>query len=181
MSPRREELPGIVQQRRLRRRFLDELEEGEQLLAEGRMRGWPYVVVTPDRIVFDKREGRVSLRFDRIIGVQEIVEETHRYRLRLLHEPIVLPPERPPLPWDLPAHLSRWERRRRDAVETELRFSRRDTKAAQAIRDQLRRWLGEEALARSPTVRPHVRQKQVKYLVRVGRLRAWWLRRRFGL
>jgi hypothetical protein len=159
---------------------LSQLDEDERLLAEGLLRGGSYIMVTPDRILWMRREGLVSLRFDQVHGMEEILEHTHRYRLQLRHEPIELPPERPPLPWDLPAHLRQAERRRREAVETDLPFSRRDTAAAIAIREQLLARFGDEALARPPTVLPHRREKTGGYLYRVRRPRAWWLGWRFG-
>lgn len=94
--------------------------------------------------------------------------------MRVFHQLIALPRERPPLPWDLPEHLRRYRRKRRDARQTVLLFSRRDTGAARAIRQELVR----RAIPFLPlVVRPHRREEWLKPLVRVGPLRAWWLRR----
>jgi len=178
MTRRRGDLPWIVQRGKRRARLLATFEAGERVLAEGRQhKGW-YLLVSGSRILIDGFSGPVSIPFDRITGVEEEIFETHRYRLRVFHQTIALPPERPPWPWDIPEHLRRYRRRRRDAKQTVLMFSRRDTAAARAIRDRLRRLLGEGVFAEPPLVRPHRRQEIVQPLVRAGPLRAWWVRRR---
>jgi hypothetical protein len=143
---------------RKRRRLLRLLDPDEQVEGEGTtIPGKKLLLVTSRRLVIEAPRGILSLPFDHVTGAREEVFDTHRYRLRLEHQPIGLPPEKRPLPWDLPAHISRMRRRRRQKRETVLEFSRRETLAAAAIRRQLVARLGEEAFADQPIVWPHRR------------------------
>lgn len=166
---RREDLRDDYR-RLLRRRLLSTLPRGEDVLAEGRLRGgFTYVLVTPRRVVVAESGRDVSLPFERITGAEEIVEETHRYALRLEHRAIRRPRDRllrrRVFPWDLAAHWRSLRRWRRQRHETVLRFSRRDTEAATAVRERVRSFLGDEVFAGPPTVRPH--QRDPGYLVRI--------------
>jgi hypothetical protein len=143
---------------RKRRRLLRLLNPDEQLEGEGAtIPGKELLLVTPRRLVIEAPGGVLSIPFDHVTGAREEVFDTHRYRLRLEHQPIGVPPEKRPLPWDLPAHINRMRRRRRQKRETVLEFSRRETVAAAAIRRQLVARLGEEVFADPPIVWPHRR------------------------
>ena len=123
------------------------LEPAEEVVAEGRQWGSScYVVVTPQRLLIHGDDE--AIRFDDIEYFAERLD-THRYFLVLHHAP-----------------LTRWRYRRRWKVgflllgpnrsragletDTLLRFSRRDTSAAIAIRDQLERRRIQAAEWREP-------------------------------
>jgi hypothetical protein len=143
---------------RERWRLLRLLEPDEQVKGEGAtIPGKQLLLVTSRRLVIGAPGGILSIPFDHVTGAREEVFDTHRYRLRLQHQPITVPPEQRPLPWDLPAHIRQIRRRSRLKRETVLEFSRRETIAADAIRRQLLARLGEEAFADPPIVWPHRR------------------------
>jgi hypothetical protein len=138
------------------------------------MRDLGYVLVTDRRLLWTEGRRLLSLPFELILRAQEIFEETHRYRLRLLHEPIERERD-PAFPWDLPQHVRRFRQRHRWNRLTDLPFSRANTAAAVAIRRALDR---TKVPLLPHVVRPHRRDQQVRYLVRVSPLRSWWHRRR---
>src|SRR5688572_1994429 len=111
MTPRREDPSWIVQRRKRRARLLATFEAGERVLAEGRQHAGLYLMVSGRRILIDGYSGPVSIPFDRITSVEEEIFETHRYRMRVFHQLIALPRERPPLPLDLPEQLRRYRRK----------------------------------------------------------------------
>jgi hypothetical protein len=168
----RGESPAEARRRWVRERFLERLSEDERVLAEGRMRDHRYIVVTDRRMIWNEGGQVLMLPVQRITRAQEIFEETHRYRLRLLHEPINREHERA-LPWDLPRHVRRFRQRRMWSRLTDLTFSRPDTKAVVAIRQALS---GAKVPFLSPVVRPHHRDKGYKVLVRMSPIWAWWHR-----
>ena len=168
------ERPGEAWRRRLRERLLERLQDDERLVAEGRMRGFGYIMVTDRRLLWMERERVLSLPFDGVVVAQEIFEETHRFRLRLHHEPI----DRqwgPVLPWDFPQHIRRLRQRKTWNRTTELRFSRANAAAAVAIRRML---TGAETHFLPPIVRPHRREEHVAILRPPRPFGAWWHRRR---
>jgi hypothetical protein len=166
-------------ERQHRERFLAELEPGEQLLAYGKRRNG-YIAVTPQRLITNVWPTGLlwSLPFDRVTGVEQEIFETHRYRLRLSHERIDLPPELKPDPSHFVRRVSRFRRRRIDTVRTILEFSRAETKAAAAVRQELMR---RSIPLPPPTVLPHLRHRMGRggpqHLTRQGPFRAWWTRR----
>jgi hypothetical protein len=114
----------------------------------------------------------LSLPFERITGAQEIFEESHRYRLRLLHEPIEREQDAV-LPWDIPRHVRRFRHRRRSRA-TDIPFSRVGTGVAVAIRQAL----AEADVTFLPRlVRAH-RRDAGRTLYPPGPIRTWWYRRR---
>jgi hypothetical protein len=138
--------------------------------------GGGYVAVTDRRLIWTEWRGSVSLSFEQMLRAQEIFEETHRYRLRFLHEPIDRPRDAP-LPWDLPHHFRRLRQRKTWNRRTELRFSRANTDAAEAIRRAL---VEAGVTLLEPVVRPHRRHVSDRTLYRIRPIRAWWDRRRFS-
>ena len=101
--------------------------------------GWTFIMVTDRRL---RWVPHMNLRFeallalDRVMGVSE-TSRSHRYAIALDHRPLTRP-------HTVPAHrFLRFEWGNSvvatTMTRTELAFSRRDTKAAQALRDQLSR------------------------------------------
>jgi hypothetical protein len=176
MAGRPHEPVWLRERRRRRAHYLAQLEEGEAVLAEGAMRhALDYLMVTSRRIIWREDASFVSLPFDVIQRAEQVVEQTHRYALRLIHEPIDRPRHRP-LPWDLPHQWRIFRERHRWNRESVLRFSRQNTVAATAIREELTR----RSIPLGPiVVRPHRRKDGTLY--RVGPVRAWWMRRGLGL
>jgi hypothetical protein len=145
----------------------NKIEPGEASIAEGRVeevsaedeQSLDYVVVTDRRVLINHSFGDdvASLPFDKVTSFSEATHG-HRWYIHLRHQPI-----------SRYRHKSWWQRTREfgpDAYETRpesatfLRFSRRDTAAAQALRDQLEA-RGIPRLqwdARSPTVYPRHRR-----------------------
>ena len=150
-------------------RFLAELDADEVVLAYGKQRdSWDYLLVTPRRIITKELNRFVSLPFDMIVWAEQMIEETHRYRLTLHHRPIDRPRDKA-LPWDLPRHWRRFRARHRWNRESVLRFSRQNTVAAEAIRRELNR----RGSPLGPlVVKPHVHDdRSVAYIYHPGALR----------
>ena len=117
--------------------------KGEVVIAEGRANeehagsGYLYLVVTDDRILWTDylRPERISaLAFADVTAFREEYE-SHRYLLRMRHE-AVKRLERAPkhrLPWFEWGNTMQLQ----DVRETHFLFSRRDTRAARAIRERL--------------------------------------------
>lgn len=156
----------VTRRRRRRERFVARvLREGEEVLAEGTLRDWSYLLVTRHRIVWEEGLRSVTLPFDAILWAEPMVEETHRYRLTLHHRPIDRPRDKA-LPWDLPRHWRRFRARHRWNRESVLQFSRQNTVAAETIRRELAR----RGIPMGPlVVRPHVHDdRSVAYLHHPG-------------
>jgi hypothetical protein len=158
----------------LGRRVRAQREPDERVVAEGRLRRGGYIVVTDRRLIWTVGREVESLALSQILRAQEIFEESHRYRLRLFHEPIDRQRD-VPLPWDLPRHLRRWTRRKTWNRTTNLPFSRADTEAAEAIRHGLAR---TGVIMLESIRRPHTRDEADTTLYRIGPIRSWWYRRR---
>jgi hypothetical protein len=136
VSPRREELPGIVRRERVRAHLLDQVSPEEQVIAEGRTSGNQYLVVTSRRLLMEGRPGGFeAIELDRVKEFHE-VPFGHSTRLVLVHDPL---PRRRPVPylWDIPQWIRRWSTGDRWRTETVLPFNQAEAKAASAIRQSL--------------------------------------------
>jgi hypothetical protein len=144
----------------------------ERVLGEGRVDeagaegvgSYGYIVVTPRRIVIAPsldRDRVFSSPFAALRSYSEALAG-HRWYLHLRHEPIT----RTRYGRTLPFNIARHRRRRVRERETFLRFSRRDTGAALAIRSQLGSIERREWDAPSPEIRGRQRLISRAWLVR---------------
>lgn len=120
--------------------LLEAVTEGEAVRAVGKATYAP-IVITDRRVIRAGHRSVVSIPFERVMRVEHWTHHTHRWSVRLIHEPI---DPRPP-PSD--AHQwwrfhDRWKYRREVARrwrETVFHFSGERTEAADAMREELAR------------------------------------------